>query len=256
MGFFEMSGKNAQPALTIMEGGAVGDRVEATPAELKLSDRAHNQIKDLIVRCELKPGSEVTEASLAERCGLGKAPIRAALTRLTNQGLITPLDRRGYMVTPITMRHVNDLFQLRQLLEPAVAEAAAYAVKDPALIENLKRLSTEQLARLDEISLTEFLAINREYHVTIANLTRNERLTVLMGQLMDEMERLIHLGLAPRIRVGAACKSHIELFEAIQSGEGSRAREIAAAEIGKAKQMVIDAIMRDSRLLDLNLAAI
>ncbi|MGD9922566.1 MAG: GntR family transcriptional regulator [Beijerinckiaceae bacterium] len=251
-----MSGKNARQTLTVMEGGAVADGVETSPAELKLSDRAHNQIKELIVRCELKPGSEVTEASLAERCGLGKAPIRAALTRLTNQGLITPLDRRGYMVTPITMRHVNDLFQLRQFLEPAAAEAAAVTIKDPALVENLRKLSSEQLARLDEVSLTEFLAINREYHVTIANMTRNERLTALMGQLMDEMERLIHLGLAPRIRVGAACKSHIELFNAIKDGEGSRAREIAAAEIEKARQMVIDAIMRDSRLLDLNLAAI
>src|ERR1700739_2512334 len=114
------------------------------------------------------------------------------------------------------------------------------------MMEKLKRLSEEEVPQLDGAPLTQFLANNREFHVTIARMTQNERVTALIGQLLDEMERFIHLGLAPRARPGETCRSHIDLFSAIQEGDGARAHQIALKEIDEARRMVIEAIMRES----------
>src|SRR3546814_9020930 len=83
------------------------------PAQRRLSDIAYETIKHDIIRCALAPGEEVTEARLALRLGLGKAPVRAALMRLSQEGLIRALPRRGYLVAPVTLRDVQDIFQFR-----------------------------------------------------------------------------------------------------------------------------------------------
>src|SRR3546814_12828763 len=83
------------------------------PAQRRPSDIAYGTIKHDSIRCALAPVEEVTEARRARRLGLGKAPGRAALMRLSQEGLIRALPRRGYLVAPVTLRDVQDIFQFR-----------------------------------------------------------------------------------------------------------------------------------------------
>ena len=89
-----------------------------------LGEHAYETIRRDIIRCELDPGSEASEAALASRLGLGKAPIRVALARLCQEGLVRPLPRRGYIVTPITIKDVHEILEMRMALEPVAARMA------------------------------------------------------------------------------------------------------------------------------------
>src|SRR5262245_53345201 len=110
-----------------------GNIVKLGPRRQRLGDQAYDRIKEDIVVCRLRPGAEVTEAGLAQHYELGLAPIRAALSRLSQEGLVNVIPRRGYVITPITIQTVKEVFDLRLLLEPAAARAAAGRVNGDLL---------------------------------------------------------------------------------------------------------------------------
>src|SRR5215510_5376137 len=99
------------------------------PAEVRaiplLSDRAYERIRHDVISCLLAPGTEISETQLCEHYKLGKAPVRMALNRLAHDGLVRAIPRRGYMVSPVTVRDIHDVFELRLMLEPAAARMAA-----------------------------------------------------------------------------------------------------------------------------------
>src|SRR5688572_14083169 len=99
--------------------------MDVDTANQTLAEDAYRVIKREIIRCELRPGSQITEAYLAETYGLGRAAIRSALNRLYQNRLVRPLPRKGYLVAPITLKYVHDFFAVWLMLEPAGARLAA-----------------------------------------------------------------------------------------------------------------------------------
>lgn len=99
---------------------AAGQRPPAVHGA-RLTDTAYHTVKRQVVECALPPGVEVTERELMERYGLSKAPLREALVRLSQEGLLRAIPRSGYRITPITVQDVRDIFELRLLLEPVAA---------------------------------------------------------------------------------------------------------------------------------------
>ncbi|MEV7976802.1 GntR family transcriptional regulator [Streptomyces sp. NPDC086519] len=94
---------------------------------VSLGDAAYRQLRADIVSCRLVPGQRLTERSLAETTGFGISPIRDALTRLSHEGLVLTLPRKGYQVTPLTLKTVDDLFTLWRIVGP---ETARLGVQD------------------------------------------------------------------------------------------------------------------------------
>src|SRR6266508_3140323 len=74
-----------------------------------LAERAYRAIRHDIVRCDLEPGRQVTEAQLVERYGVGRATVRAALSRLSQERLVQAMPREGYLIAPITLKQARDL---------------------------------------------------------------------------------------------------------------------------------------------------
>jgi len=225
----------------------------AIPTDSRLSDVAYRMIKDQIIRCELAPGAEVTESELAQLCELGKAPIRAALLRLAQQGLVRPVHRRGYVIAPITVRDVNDIFQLRLFLEPQAARLAASQKIDPASLERLTELSSAGYFNEDSDSTAAFIEANHEFHVRIARLSGNGRLASAIEHLLEEMARLFHLGLSLRNRTSEMQREHRQLLQALVDGDADKAERVISVEILAAHKMVMDAIFSRSEILDVNI---
>ncbi len=85
------------------------------------TEAAYRTLQTEIVACRLAPGERLTERGLAERLGFGLSPIRDALTRLDHDGLIRTLPRKGYQVTPLTPKSVDDLFVVWGIVGPEIA---------------------------------------------------------------------------------------------------------------------------------------
>jgi DNA-binding GntR family transcriptional regulator len=208
----------------------------------RLTDSAYRAIKQDIVECVLLPGSEVTEPELGARYGFGKAPLREALIRLGHETLLESIPRSGYRITPVTIQDVQDIFDLRLLLEPAAARQAASHINEPLLTE-LNELCRSGYSPGDRASETAFLRANRHFHVAIADASRNGRLARVLEHLLEETERLFHLGLAVRDRTDEMQHEHESLLKALVGGDADVAERVTIEQITAARTMVMDGIL-------------
>ncbi len=219
-----------------------------------LSDRAYERIKHDIICCEFAPGTEVSEAQLCVQYKLSKAPVRMALSRLAHDGLVRAIPRRGYMVAPVTLRDIQDVFQLRLLLEPHAARLAAGHV-DAKRLRMLDEICQAGYQAKEPKSIARFLEANKSFHVTIAQATGNARLAHAIAQLLDEMTRLLHLGLGFRNRTQEMQHEHRTLVRALVRGDGVTAERICKEQIEAARDMVMRAILSSNAVMGMAITA-
>ena len=217
------------------------------------SDEALDAVQRAVLRCELRPGELVSEADVMSRFGLRRAATRSALDRLSVVGLLRSLPRRGFVVKPITLRDVNDLFQLRGIIETAAVRLAAGRV-DESSLRRLDKVCTAGYQLGDRESEAQFLHANSEFHLMIAAASGNDRLVVVTGQVLSEMERLFHFGLALRNRTTEMQQEHQALIEALARGDADAAERMTREELSSSKAMVLDALMSSDSLLDVSIS--
>lgn len=219
-----------------------------------LAETAYECIKRDIVHCELAPGIQVTEEQLGERYGIGRAGVRAALKRLYQEKLVT-LSRRGYFIAPITLKHVNDVFQIRTLLEPPASRMAAGRI-DADLLRRLDELCQAHYKPGDPRSAEDFLSVNTEFHLAIAGATGNELLYDTLASLFDKVERVHHLGHILHDRNEEAYHEHRELVEALLAGDAESAERVMIDQIEAARKFVIDAMVASPSVQSVNVTAV
>jgi DNA-binding GntR family transcriptional regulator len=177
--------------------GALGSGIQAAEragghgARLKpLKARVTEILRNEILSGRLPPGAILNERELAKQLGVSKTPVRESLSLLDHEGLVATIPRKGYYVSPITVKDVHNCFGLRLILECAAAEMAAAKVTD----EQIEQLALLVPDRSPTDGMGERLDRNLEFHCFIAELSGNDRLAALIKKLLREMGRMIAAG--------------------------------------------------------------
>jgi DNA-binding GntR family transcriptional regulator len=185
-----------------------------------LTDRIYETVKRDILECRLQPDEILVEAALADRFQVSRAPAREALQRLTRTGLLRVVPRLGYIVTGISVRDFDEIFETRLVLEPLAVELATTRMTDDDA-ERLEALALE----VDEILAVEkddigsrLTSNNAAFHREVARVSGNRRLERLIGELIDELERVMRM-LAYDPGVLTARHEHRSLVRAMRSGD-------------------------------------
>jgi DNA-binding GntR family transcriptional regulator len=216
-----------------------------------LAETAYALIKRSIIRCELEPGQPITEEQLGTRFGIGRAAARAAIKRLHQEQFIDRITRNRYVVAPITLKHVNELFQLRLLLEPAAARLAAGKL-DTETQRRLQELARARYQVGDRKSAEAFLRANTDFHALIAQASGNSLLASVIRGMLDKVERVHHLSHLLRDRSAEAIHEHQGLLDAVIAGDADRAEQLMTQQILAAEQFVIEAILASSSVQTVN----
>ncbi len=206
--------------------------------------RVYAQLKREILTCQLAPGSSLYEGQLAERLQVSKTPVRDALGMLVHEGFVNVQPRQGYRVADITLSDVQEVFQMRLLLEPAAAELAA----ERATAEQLKRLqdlAEESYVYGDVPTYEDFVVKNREFHVLLAEASGNARLAAALRNLLEEMQRLFLFGLDIRDSAEEQIREHRDLVDALLKGNHQMARAIATQQIETSRKRVLEALLTE-----------
>ena len=206
-----------------------------------LNDIAYATIKDDIISCALQPGEEISEGVLVARYGMSKAPIRSALMRLRQEGLIVSRGRQGNAVSPVTLRDIQEIFQLRLVLDVTAVRLAAGKV-DAARLRALNEAAHTTYPEGDRAGQTAYLRANREFHRYVAECTRNQRLVSLVVGLMEQHERIVHLGLAMQRREHEFHHFHDDLVAALIEGDGERAAKLTENALRGSQRKVMEAL--------------
>jgi DNA-binding GntR family transcriptional regulator len=194
-----------------------------------------------ILSCRLAPGAELREAELAERFAVSKSPVRDALSRLVQEGLVMVMPRQGYRVAPISVKDVSDMFEYRAVLEAAGARIAAEGASDEAL-RSLDRFRAYDAATWPD----GFTHYNREFHHAIAGLSGNARLETAASGQIDQMDRVVTVSVnAMRGHDPArVVVQHCGIIDALQAKDPRRASSLMARHVLEARKRVVAALSR------------
>ena len=216
----------------------------ATTAEpgRSLAERTYHGLKREIITGALPPGAAILEGTLAARFGVSKTPVREALQRLELEGLTRVLPRVGYVVSPVSIGDVQALFELRLMLEPPAAELAAARI-GPGLLAELDELARVSFAGADRTNYARLLEVNTRFHLGVARGASNARLTAILGRLLAEAERVLHMAVDLRDASDQVVRDHVQIVEALCERDGQRARQVAERHLVASRERVFQAIL-------------
>ena len=182
--------------------------------DVTLTDRAYAELEELIVTLQLPPGTALSELVLAQRLGIGRTPIREALQRLSRDGLVNILARRGVLVSEIDLRAQLRLLEVRRELERLMARGAA------------ERATSEQRAQFSEIASGMrqasdksddmlFMRLDQKFNTLVSTASRNEFASRAMGLMHGLSRRFWYQHYKEAADLPLAARLHAEVAEAI-----------------------------------------
>jgi DNA-binding GntR family transcriptional regulator len=203
----------------------------------------YERLTQAIMTGELVPGQPLIETALAEWCQVSRTPIREALTRLEQDGLVVRSDR-GLVVRQRSPEEILDIYETRIVLEATAARVAAVR-RSPLDVMTMKRVAD----RLDLIDTSDELAMaagNREFHRTVWRASHNESLTDLLGRLDLHLARYPSTTLSLPGRWAEGNQEHRAILQAIDEQDLALAHELAAAHFTKARELRLALWANDS----------
>lgn len=189
-----------------------------------LTEQAYAILRERIITGDLVPGAEVSEPELAERLQMSKTPVREALGRLCIEGFMEAYPRRGYRVTPVTIKDMNDLFSVRGVLEGTAAALAAENLTTEEM-DQLDELADASYVMGEEVSTRTFVSRNEQFHSMIAQGSRNPRLHALVMSHLEECARLFHMGTRVRDINPETNDDHHRILAHLRARDAEKARQ-------------------------------
>jgi DNA-binding GntR family transcriptional regulator len=204
-------------------------------------ERVYQAIKNDVLSGVYRMGERLSVDDLSEQYGVSKTPVREALSALQHEGIIDIVPRVGYFVSHMTIEEVQNLFQLRLILEGASAELAAEHITEQELLELETIPISWTTGDLD--SHLRYLKDNREFHLRVALATRNRHLAGLVASLLDRMQALLLWELELRNWTEEFADEHWKLLTALRKGDRALARTTMEEAINNMREAVLEAVV-------------
>lgn len=234
-------------------------RAASTSRQQPQSLKALLGVRDLVFNGQVRPGERLSEIALAERLDISRTPVRAALARLQQEGLLDLIPSGGYAVRSFTREEVIDAIELRGVLEGTAARLAAERGVPPArmraVTELLRALDAALGSNPESMDFDRYVELNAAFHEALNGLAGSET-------IKREIERVTRLPFAspsafldkqsdvPAFRrslfVGQA--QHKAIVNAIELREGGRA-EAVAREHARLARLNLDYVTEHDRSL-------
>lgn len=201
-------------------------------------------IREAIKNGALKPRERLMEIQLAEELGVSRTPIREALRKLELEGFIVMVPRKGAYVADISFKDIADVFEIRTALEGLAASLAAERITDEEL-EEMERLLVEKAEAITRQDFNLLVAVDTKFHETIYTASRNQRLSTIINNLREQIQRYRATSLSFPGRMQQSLQEHRSIVEAIQSRDSQVARQVVQEHIENAEHYMIEAIKKD-----------
>jgi len=224
--------------------GPVAELARLAPIDGResLADQVYGRLREAITSGALAPGLRLREVPLSQQFGVSTTPVREALRRLENDGLVETNPHRGALVAGFSLRVVGELFEVREVLERRGARLAAAApVRDLSKVEELLRRAA---ALVDEPDQVAFNRLDVAFHRAVDDVGGNRSLAEMAERAHRQIQAVrvrcaIYLPGQPRW----SQRDHADLAEAIRRGDPDSAEELIARHICRARDAVIAALV-------------
>lgn len=196
-------------------------------------------LEEEILSGQLKRGETLTETSLSQRLGVSRTPLRGALARLGDEGLVEITPNRGAVVVGIGDEELRDIYKIRIRLEGLASSEAAIRISDDdkARLREILELSEFYIARRDAEKLKE---LDSEFHSIIYRASGNRLLSKTLTELHRNIQFYRKRSLSAGDRLEKSVMEHKEILAAIECGDSEAADRLTSAHIEAALNNLLE----------------
>ncbi|MBI4490733.1 MAG: GntR family transcriptional regulator [Deltaproteobacteria bacterium] len=213
---------------------------------MRLVDEATRVIRDMILTGGLPAGSRLRQADLADQMEISRTPLREALMKLEQEGLVEVLPRGGFRVVELKLEEAVELYDIREVLDGLAAHLVAQRVTE----QSLKSLQL-RMRKMEKCVATknahEWFIHHVAFHGELFQASGNSRLIGLTSTVSLSIQRFHPLLLTTPNRLKEAFLEHQEIFKAIQAQDPQRAEHLARIHIANAKEIVLKVMEEQQR---------
>lgn len=208
--------------------------------DASMQDTAYRYIRKKIELCEYAPGQMLSESILHDELGFSRTPVREAIGRLAQEGLVRVYPKRGIMVSSISVAEIHRIFEVRSLVEPY------------ALTAHHDALDLEEIARFAEIfhayargeKPEDFYGLDDDFHAAIASALSNDYLRDLLERIHVQSVRLrILSGTFVEERIMHTMEEHARIADACTARDWEGAARAMADHLRRSKESSLAAIL-------------
>ena len=195
-----------------------------------LREQVTRALEAAIVDGELEPGVIYSAPGLAERFGVSATPVREAMIDLVKEGFVEPLRNRGFRVAEMSDEDLDNIAQIRLLIEvPTISQVASLLT--PARFEELAVAAEAIEQAAADGDVLQYLDADRRFHVELISAIGNARLTDLVDRLRRQARLFGLMDLAKSGRLMASARDHRKLLDMIRAGDTQAAENLMRAHI-------------------------
>ncbi len=210
---------------------------------LSLEEQVYFKLEEEILGGKLKRGEALTEIALSNRLGVSRTPVRSALHRLAEEGLVEVTPNKGAVVVGVTVDDLIDTYRIRMRLEGLATAMATGRISEEEkrrLTESVE-LSEYYIAKQDTDKLKE---LDTTFHSIIYKASGNRMLCRILSELHRNIKTYRRLSLTVPGRLEKSVEEHKEILKALLAGDGERADELTSLHINEAMQNMICAMRK------------
>lgn len=217
------------------------------PLTQSLPEQIAAQLSARIVSGAYAPGQRIMEQTVAEEFEVSRGPVREALRLLEKEGLVMILPRRGAQVTNPTIEEVNEIFDIRAMLNGLRDRLIAESQQRETLIATLE----QDIARLAQTAALpgagdEYIEVVLRLNRLLTEAAGNHRLQAILGSLAVQTVRYTRLGLSTPQRRQQSVQNWQRLLRAIRDGDGDAAEHIARQRVIDSRDAAVELLRTQS----------
>lgn len=197
----------------------------------------YEDMRARILSCELAPNTAVSEVALAKEYSCSPTPVRDAINRLRQEGLIVRESSRRQIVQPLDFPEIRNLCTARSALECACANV--YLAMGADFIKSRTGRLEEMAREAADVGQDagELVRANRDFHIALAEMTQNPVLIQVVAQIMESSERIFRIGLI-KLSGQEMAKTHLELVAALNAMDSERVLALLSREASETLERV------------------
>ncbi|CAM3371471.1 GntR family transcriptional regulator [Polaromonas hydrogenivorans] len=207
--------------------------------DLSRNESAYARLKDALVTLAYKPGEYLNTAQVMERFGLGRTPINQALHRLSAEGLVQIIPRKGAMAAPLSINDALELIEVRQVNEMLCMRLAAAAITGHELQE-LEAIAQDFENAAGQRDVVALMNTDRLFHEKIAQAARNTMLQDILSVLHARSQRFWAISFTTEGHVDEVMAEHRAIVAALASHDAQAATEAARTHILSFKSSLLN----------------
>jgi DNA-binding GntR family transcriptional regulator len=204
-----------------------------------LVDEAYEQIRRRILDNVWPPGHRALEQEVALALGMSRTPVREALLRLRNEGLIEVIPRHGMRVLPVSPNDMHEIYQILTALECMAAELLARRQPSDKELAPLVAATKAMDKALKADDLDGWAAADERFHAHLLDLAGNRQLQTTVLNYWDRAHRARMFTLRLRPKPVNSTKEHMQMVERLRAGDAAGAAAVTRAHRERASRELV-----------------